>query len=60
MLMVTHDLRLAASVAHAAFFLKDGAIVEPRSSHELFSCPRDARTALFVCTPTHTLLVLHA
>ncbi|HEY4805072.1 MAG TPA: amino acid ABC transporter ATP-binding protein [Paraburkholderia sp.] len=60
MLMATHDLRLAASVAHDAVFLKDGAIVEAGPSHELFSRPRDARTARFVSTLTQALPVLHA
>ncbi|SDC58155.1 amino acid ABC transporter ATP-binding protein [Paraburkholderia lycopersici] len=57
MLMATHDLRLAASVAHDAVFLKDGAIVEAAPSHELFSRPRDARTARFVSTLTEALAV---
>ena len=55
MLMATHDLRLAASVAHDAVFLKDGAIVEAGPSRELFSRPRDARTARFVSTLTQAL-----
>ncbi|WP_321915544.1 MULTISPECIES: amino acid ABC transporter ATP-binding protein [unclassified Paraburkholderia] len=55
MLMATHDLRLAASVAHDAVFLKDGAIVEAGPSSELFSRPRDARTARFVSTLTQAL-----
>ncbi|WP_322044712.1 amino acid ABC transporter ATP-binding protein [Paraburkholderia sp. J67] len=55
MLMATHDLRLAASIAHDAVFLKDGAIVEAGPSSELFSRPRDARTARFVSTLTQTV-----
>ncbi|RAR54183.1 amino acid ABC transporter ATP-binding protein (PAAT family) [Paraburkholderia unamae] len=50
MLMATHDLRLAASVAHDAVFLMDGEIVEAAPSQALFSRPRDARTARFVST----------
>jgi cystine transport system ATP-binding protein len=55
MLMATHDLRLAASIAHDAVFLKDGAIVEAGPSRELFARPRDARTARFVSTLTQTI-----
>jgi L-cystine transport system ATP-binding protein len=55
MLMATHDLRLAASIAHDAVFLKDGAIVEAGPSGELFARPRDARTARFVSTLTQTI-----
>jgi L-cystine transport system ATP-binding protein len=55
MLMATHDLRLAASIAHDTVFLKDGAIVETGASSELFAHPRDARTARFVSTLTHAL-----
>ncbi|QBR03407.1 amino acid ABC transporter ATP-binding protein [Paraburkholderia pallida] len=55
MLMATHDLRLAASVAHDAVFLKDGAIVEAGPSQDLFARPRDARTARFVSTLTQAL-----
>ncbi|HEF5873991.1 TPA: amino acid ABC transporter ATP-binding protein [Burkholderia cenocepacia] len=50
MLMATHDLRLAASIAHDAVFLADGRIVEAGASRELFGRPRDPRTAKFVAT----------
>ncbi|WP_321808598.1 amino acid ABC transporter ATP-binding protein [Burkholderia sp. BCC1993] len=50
MLMATHDLRLAASVAHDAVFLADGRVVEAGASRELFGRPRDPRTARFVAT----------
>ena len=58
MLMATHDLRLAASVAHDAIFLKDGAVVEAGASSELFSRPRDARTARFISTLTQTAPII--
>ncbi|WP_321952007.1 amino acid ABC transporter ATP-binding protein [Paraburkholderia bannensis] len=57
MLMATHDLRLAASIAHDAVFLKDGAIVEAGPSSALFSRPRDARTARFVSTLTQSSMI---
>ncbi|MCA8094464.1 amino acid ABC transporter ATP-binding protein [Burkholderia anthina] len=50
MLMATHDLRLAASVAHDAVFLAEGRVVEAGASRELFGRPRDPRTAKFVAT----------
>ena len=50
MLMATHDLRLAASVAHDAVFLADGRVVEAGASRELFGRPRDPSTAKFVAT----------
>ncbi|WP_175911174.1 amino acid ABC transporter ATP-binding protein [Burkholderia sp. BCC1640] len=50
MLMATHDLRLAASVAHDAVFLADGRVVEAGASRELFGRPRDPRAAKFVAT----------
>lgn len=55
MLMATHDLRLAASVAHDAVFLKDGAVIEAGASRELFRNPRDARTARFISTLSQAL-----
>ncbi|MBN3807844.1 amino acid ABC transporter ATP-binding protein [Paraburkholderia sp. Ac-20347] len=58
MLMATHDFRLAASVAHDAIFLKDGAVVEAGPSSELFSRPRDARTARFISTLTQTAPII--
>ncbi|RQV58232.1 amino acid ABC transporter ATP-binding protein [Burkholderia cenocepacia] len=50
MLMATHDLRLAASIAHDAVFLADGRIVEAGPSRDVFGRPRDPRTAKFVAT----------
>ncbi|KAG8150927.1 amino acid ABC transporter ATP-binding protein [Burkholderia catarinensis] len=50
MLMATHDLRLAASIAHDAVFLADGRIVEAGTSRDLFGRPCDPRTAKFVAT----------
>ncbi|RXV72236.1 amino acid ABC transporter ATP-binding protein [Burkholderia stabilis] len=50
MLMATHDLRLAASIAHDAVFLADGRIVEAGASRDLFGRPRDPRTAKFIAT----------
>jgi cystine transport system ATP-binding protein len=58
MLMATHDLRLAASIAHEAVFLKDGKVVEAGPSKVLFSTPTDPQTARFISTITHGISVL--
>ncbi|VWM07676.1 amino acid ABC transporter ATP-binding protein [Burkholderia lata] len=50
MLMATHDLRLAASIAHDAVFLAEGRVVEAGASRDLFGDPRDPRTAKFIST----------
>ncbi|MBO9356150.1 ATP-binding cassette domain-containing protein [Bordetella petrii] len=52
MLMATHDLRLAAAISREAVFLQDGRVVESGPSADLFSRPRDARTAAFISTLT--------
>jgi len=50
MLMATHDLRLAAAISREAVFLQDGRVVESGASAELFTRPRDPRTAAFIST----------
>ncbi|MEQ5839075.1 amino acid ABC transporter ATP-binding protein [Paraburkholderia acidicola] len=55
MLMATHDLRLAASIARDVVFLSNGAIVESGSSRDVFTRPRQPETATFVSTLTQTL-----
>ena len=48
MLMATHDLRLAATVAREVVFLQGGTVVETGPARTLFSAPRDDRTRAFV------------
>lgn len=48
MLMATHDLRLAASVASNVVFLSSGQVVESGPSAQLFQNPVDPRTRTFV------------
>ena len=55
MLMATHDLRLAASIARDVVFLSNGAIVESGSARDVFTRPRQPETANFVSTLTQTL-----
>lgn len=54
MLMATHDLRLAASVASNVVFLSGGQVVESGASADIFQRPEDPRTQRFVSTLTQT------
>ncbi|MEI2414750.1 amino acid ABC transporter ATP-binding protein [Orrella sp. JC864] len=56
MLMATHDLRLAASIAQQVIFLEGGTVVEAGAPRQVFTQPRDARTAAFVSTLTQSVL----
>ena len=55
MLMATHDLRLAASIARDVVFLNNGVVVEAGASRQIFTRPREADTARFVSTLTQHL-----
>jgi cystine transport system ATP-binding protein len=55
MLMATHDLRLAASIARDVVFLTDGAVIESGPARDIFTRPRQRETASFVSTLTQTL-----
>jgi len=50
MLMATHDLRLASSIATSVVFLERGEIIEAGSAREIFSAPQRDRTKQFVAT----------
>jgi cystine transport system ATP-binding protein len=50
MLIATHDLRLAAHIAHQVVFLDAGRIVERGSPQEIFAHPTQQRTETFVAT----------
>ncbi|WP_108460895.1 amino acid ABC transporter ATP-binding protein [Devosia naphthalenivorans] len=52
MLMATHDLRLAATIASNVVFLDAGEIVEAGSARQVFSAPVDERTKRFISTLT--------
>jgi L-cystine transport system ATP-binding protein len=52
MLMATHDLRLAATIANSVVFLDGGTVVETGPAAEVFRTPRDERTRRFVATLT--------
>jgi cystine transport system ATP-binding protein len=55
MLMATHDLRLAASIANRVVFLENGFVVETGSAEKIFTNPDDARTRQFIATLTEGL-----
>jgi cystine transport system ATP-binding protein len=55
MLMATHDLRLAATIARNVVFLSNGVVVEQGPSRDIFMNPREPETERFVSTLTHSL-----
>jgi cystine transport system ATP-binding protein len=52
MLMATHDLRLAATIASNVVYLDGGEIVEAGSAGQVFTAPADNRTRRFISTLT--------
>jgi len=56
MLMATHDLRLAASIAQQVVLLDNGVVVEFGEPRKVFTNPSDPRTKDFVATLTQSAL----
>ena len=52
MVIATHDLRLASTIAEEAIFLDAGLVVEKGPARELFSKPERERTKRFIATLT--------
>ena len=52
MLMATHDLRLAATIAGNVVHLDAGEIVESGPARDVFGAPREERTKRFISTLT--------
>jgi cystine transport system ATP-binding protein len=52
MLMATHDLRLAATIATNVVFLENGVVVEAGQAKQVFGSPADARTKSFISSLT--------
>ena len=50
MVVATHDLRLASSIARDVLFLEAGRVVEAGPAAQVFGAPRQARTAEFIRT----------
>jgi cystine transport system ATP-binding protein len=55
MLIATHDLRLAANIAHNVVFLDGGSIVEQGPPRQVFTRPEQPRTASFVSSLSDVL-----
>ena len=55
MVIATHDLRLASTIAQEAIFLDAGVVVEKGPASELFSKPERERTKRFIATLTQQL-----
>ena len=52
MLMATHDLRLAATIATNVVFIEHGEVVEAGPARQVFEAPVDERTKRFMSTLT--------
>jgi cystine transport system ATP-binding protein len=52
MVIATHDLRLASTIAQEAVFLEAGIVVEKGRARDLFSRPERERTRRFIATLT--------
>jgi general L-amino acid transport system ATP-binding protein len=53
MLVVTHEMGFAKSVAHRVLFMDQGQIVEQNTPEEFFENPRSVRTRLFLSQILH-------
>lgn len=53
MLVVTHEMGFARSVAHRVLFMDGGCVVEENTPEEFFSNPKHARTQLFLSQILH-------
>lgn len=52
MVMATHDLRLASTIANRVIFLEAGNVIETGTSAEIFQSPQQERTRRFVASVT--------
>ena len=48
MLVVTHEMGFAKSVADRVMFMDEGQVVEENNPHEFFDNPQNERTKLFL------------
>jgi general L-amino acid transport system ATP-binding protein len=53
MIVVSHEMGFAKSVAHRVLFMDDGQIVEGNSPKEFFENPQHDRTKLFLSQILH-------
>ncbi|SFT90136.1 amino acid ABC transporter ATP-binding protein [Mesorhizobium sp. YR577] len=59
MVMATHDLRLASSIANEVVFLDAGVVVETGPAREVFDNPQRERTKRFITTLTQEVAKGH-
>ena len=53
MLVVTHEMGFAKTVAHRVIFMDEGEIIEQNEPHEFFNNPRHDRTKMFLSQILH-------
>ncbi len=53
MLVVTHEMGFAKTVAHRVIFMDEGEIIEQNEPHEFFDNPRHDRTKMFLSQILH-------
>ena len=53
MVVVTHEMTFARDVSNHVIFMADGLIIEQGRPAELFGCPREERTRLFLGNMLH-------
>ena len=53
MLVVTHEMGFAKSVAHRVIFMDEGQIIEQNDPHTFFDNPQHERTQLFLSQILH-------
>ena len=53
MVIATHDLRLASTIAQEAIFLEAGTVIEKGPARDIFSKPERERTKRFIATLSH-------
>ena len=53
MLVVTHEMGFAKTVANSVIFMDEGEIIEENEPHEFFDNPRHDRTKLFLSQILH-------
>ncbi len=53
MIVVTHEMGFAKTVAHRVIFMDEGEIIEETEPHEFFNTPRHDRTKLFLSQILH-------
>jgi len=53
MVVVTHEMGFAKSVAHRVLFMDEGEIIEENNPEDFFNNPQNARTKMFLSQILH-------